>query len=370
MTANEGEETIVSDRNANDTGVTPTPNKKIPASTIALWVVVAVVAVALPFQLAPFRVDQMSSWLTLAIAAMGLNLLTGYNGQISVGHGALYGLGAYTAGLLVTKANMPLLVAVLAAGAMCFVAGVIIGLPALRIKGLYLALVTLAVATLFPLAVEQFSSITGGNQGLEIRTEQMYRGAMRPRSVKFASPFEGLADDQWKYLVFLAVTAVCFLLTRNLIKSRIGRAMVAIRDNETAAAVSGIPVARTKIYTFGVGSALAGIAGGLMALNLGTIYPSSFTISVSIYFLVAVVIGGSATIAGPIIGALIYGAFNDVLIPELPNQLQPASAVILGGLLIVQVLIAPGGVVGSFKLAGSKLALRKARAAAANSTAA
>lgn len=334
--------------------------RRLSPATLITWIVLGVIVIALPFQLAPYRVDQMSTWMTLAIAALGLNLLTGYNGQISIGHGALYGLGAYTAGLMVTRAHAPLLVAVLAAGVVCFVAGVIIGLPALRIKGLYLALVTLAVATLFPLAIEQFRSLTGGNQGLEIRTEQLYRGAMRPRPVKFASPFESLADDQWKYFVFLAVTVVCFLLTRNLIKSRMGRALVAIRDNETAAAVSGIPVARTKIYAFGCGSALAGIAGGLMALDIATIYPSSFTISVSIYFLVAVVIGGAATITGPIVGAVIYGAFNDIVIPELPNQLQPASAVILGGLLIVQVLLAPGGVVGSVKLAQAKIAARRA----------
>ena len=241
------------------------------------WVVVLGVLLYVPFYFDKLRVEQFCSWMALAIAACGLNLLTGYNGQISVGHGALYGVGAYTTGILITRLDVPLLSATVASAVVCFVVGVVIGLPALRIKGLYLALVTLAVATLFPLMVEQFKGLTGGSGGMQITSPQMYRGEMRDRPVKFESPFDGLANDQWKYLVFLAITILCFVLSRNLIKSRVGRSLVAVRDNEIAAEVSGVPVSTVKILTFGVSAALAGIGGSLFALDQAQLYPSSFT---------------------------------------------------------------------------------------------
>lgn len=336
------------------------PRTGVGPVTIVAWLVVAAALIYAPFAFESFRVDQFAGWMTLAIGACGLNLLTGFNGQISVGHGALYGVGAYTAGWMINELNSPLLLAVLGAGVMCFVVGVIIGLPALRIKGLYLALVTLAVATLFPLAVEQFNSITGGTHGMQVTSEQLYRGTLRERPIQMLSPLRGVEDHQWQYLVFLAITALCFLLTRNLVKSRVGRSLVAVRDNETAAEVSGIPVARVKIYTFGIGSALAGIGGGLFAIDQTRMYPSTFTIAISIYFLVAVVIGGASSIIGPAIGALFYGIFSDVVIPELPNRLQPARAVILGVLLIGLMLVAPGGVVGMYRSFQARLKRRKA----------
>lgn len=346
-----------------------TPVKsKIRPGTIVVWLVIAAALIYAPFAFEAFRVDQFSSWMTLAIGACGLNLLTGYNGQISVGHGALYGIGAYTAGWMINELNSPLLVAVLGAGVMCFAVGVIIGLPALRIKGLYLALVTLAVATLFPLAVEQFNSITGGTHGMQITSEQMYRGSLRERPIQMLSPLRGVDNHEWQYWVFLAITALCFLLTRNLVKSRVGRSLVAVRDNEIAAEVSGVPVARVKIYTFGVGSALAGIGGGLFAIDQTRMYPTSFTIVISIYFLVAVVIGGASSIIGPAIGALFYGVFSDVIIPELPNRLQPARAVILGVMLIGLMLVAPGGIVGMFRTVQARLKRRSAGRSAVNST--
>ena len=335
--------------------------KGLRPGMLVSWIVVLAVLIALPFYFESFRVEQFCSWMALAIAACGLNLLTGYNGQISVGHGALYGVGAYTTGILITRLDIPLLSATVASAVVCFIAGVIIGLPALRIKGLYLALVTLAVATLFPLIVEQFSGLTGGGGGLQITSPQMYRGEMRERPIKFESPFEGLANDQWKYFVFLGITILCFILSRNLIKSRVGRSLVAVRDNEIAAEVSGVPVARVKILTFGVSAALAGVGGSLFALDQSQIYPSSFTIVVSIYFLVAVVVGGAASIVGPAIGAVFYGLFSDVLVQQLPERVQPGRAVILGVLLIILMLVAPGGVVGIHRTVQAKLAARRAR---------
>ena len=319
--------------------------RRFPWGQLAAYAVVLVVLCILPFQFPSFRVEQFCVWMAIAIAACGLNLLTGYNGQISVGHGALYGVGAYTTAILITDGGWPFPAAMAGAAVVSFVVGVVVGLPALRIKGLYLALVTLAVATLFPLAVEQFPDLTGGSGGLTITSPQLYRGQIRDRRIQFEPP-GGLAPDQWKYFIFLAITIVCFVLTRNLVRSRMGRALVAVRDNETAAEVSGVPTSTVKILTFGLSSALAGIGGSVFALNAGEVRPSSFTIFVSIYFLVAVVVGGAASIVGPAIGAVFFGVFTDFLAPELPERIKPATPVILGVLLIVLMLTAPGGVVG------------------------
>jgi branched-chain amino acid transport system permease protein len=340
---------------------------------IVLWGAAAAALVIVPFQFPPFRVEQFGQWMAIAVAAAGLNLLTGYNGQISVGHGALYGVGAYTVAILVSDAGWPLLLTVPAAMVVCFLVGVVIGLPALRIQGLYLALVTLAVATLFPLVLEQFSSLTGGGGGKALTSEQMSRrcqmspgepsdaclDTIRPRPVRWSSPFDGLEPDQFKYFVFLAIAVVVFVLVANLVRSRMGRALVAIRDNETAAEVSGINVSRTKILTFGISAGIAGIGGAIFALNAGQVNPTSFTLTVSIYFLVAVVVGGAATVTGPAIGAIVYGLFVDFLAPELPERFKAATPVILGVLLIVQMLVAPSGVVGTYRQLMGKLAARR-----------
>ena len=260
-----------------------------------------------------------------------------------------------------------MLAAAVAAAVVCFVVGVVIGLPALRIKGLYLALVTLAVATLFPLVIEQFPGLTGGSNGLAITSPRLYRGVVRDKPIVFEPAF-GLAGDQWKYYLFLAATVVCFLLARNLVHSRMGRSLVAIRDNETAAEVSGVPVATVKILTFGISSALAGVGGAIFALNNARVNPSSFTIVVSIYLLVAVVTGGAASIVGPAIGAVLFGVFTDVVSPSLPARYQPATPVILGVLLIVLMLTAPGGIVGIAQSLRTRATARRLRSSGEGAT--
>lgn len=324
-------------------------------SVMITWAVVAVVVVGLPFLLSDFRVGKLTDWIILAIGATGLNLLTGYNGQISIGHGAFYGVGAYTTVLLYMRAEWPLALAVIAGAVLCFVAGVVVGLPALRIKGLYLAMVTLALATLFPFVAVKFKGVTGGAQGIAIKSQKYIerRKIWRTTDYKFEppsiKPLSSLEDYQWRYFVFVIVLIVCLIVVRNIVRSRVGRSIVAIRDNEVAAAVSGIPSARTKIMTFGISAAIVGVAGGLFAVKSGQVGPTSFSVSVSIFFLVVVVLGGSATISGPIVGAVAYGLFNDFIVPLLPQRIQPLSMVIVGFVLAVQVLLAPAGLVGVFK---------------------
>jgi branched-chain amino acid transport system permease protein len=321
-----------------------------------------VVLVALPFMNEAFRVNQFIKWMCLAVAAAGLNLLTGYNGQISVGHGALYGLGAYTSALIVVHSTTPMLLTIVAAAVVCFFAGVLIGVPALRIKGLYLALVTLAVAVLFPAILEQFSSLTGGRSGLSMSVPQPDCPRGRPECpIRWESPISGLAEDQWRYFIVLAITVAMFVLVANVVRSRVGRSLVAIRDNEVAAETSGVHVARTKIITFGLSAAIAGVGGAMLALLNGNprVNPGSFELLVSIYLLVAIVVGGPATIIGPAIGAAVYGIFTDVIAPELPGNFENATPVILGVLLVVQMLIAPNGIAGQFKDLQAHIAARR-----------
>ena len=336
-------------------------------------VVVAAVCLALPQVLSSYWTDTITTWIPLAVAALGLNLLTGYNGQISVGHGALFGVGAYTTALILNEWHWPFLVTVVASAVVCFLAGIVIGLPALRIKGLYLALVTLAVATLFPQILEQFSDTTGGSAGLGITNRELNRrGVMTDRSIRFEPPDLALlsADDakassQWRYYIFLLVAAICFLLVRNLVNSRAGRSIIAIRDNETAAEVSGVNVAAAKVFTFGISAALAGIGGSLSALELARVSSGTFTLVLSLNLLVAVVVGGTPSIAGPAIGAVFLGFFTNVITPEFPEDVKPLTPLILGVLLVVLILAAPGGIVGMYRQLQARLAARRAISQAA-----
>jgi branched-chain amino acid transport system permease protein len=340
----------------------PAPSSRPRWRTLAPWIVIIAVLAILPQLLDELWVTRVTGWIPLAIAALGLNLLTGYNGQISVGHGALYGLGAYAGALIVNAMDGNFALGVVLAAIVCFVAGVLIGLPALRIKGLYLALVTLAVATMFPDLIKQFEGVTGGSQGLRITAPQPYRGTTVDELLEWKAPgWSGLADDQWRFYVFAALAVVCFWAVRNLVDSRIGRSLVAIRDNEVAAEVNGVAVARVKVITFGLSAALAGIGGALFALLHMQVSPSSFTITASLFFLIAVVIGGPATVIGPAIGAVFYGFFDDVVTRGLlPERFKPATPLILGIALIVLMLMAPGGIMGIVSQFTAKRRLRNA----------
>jgi branched-chain amino acid transport system permease protein len=206
---------------------------------------------------------------------------------------------------------------------------VIVGLPALRIRGLYLALVTLALAVLFPQIIKRFSEVTGGTQGKQV-------GRFRE------ADWSGLAFDQWLYYIFLGVALLCWLLTRNLIRSRTGRALIAVRDNEIAAEVLGVNLAFYKVMTFGLSAMLAGIGGSLYVYQFGFVDARSFDIRLSIEILVAVVVGGVATISGPAIGA-----FFVEFVPEwTQGGNEQLSPVIFGALLIVMMMVMPGGIVG------------------------
>lgn len=324
------------------------PNAVRISKGVAVLVVGAVLLI-LPQQLEAFRVGQLNRVLCFALAVLGLNLLTGFNGQISLGHGAFFGIGAYTSVILVADHGWPHFATLVAAAVLAFVVGVLIGLPALRIEGLYLALVTLALATVFPQLITRFDDLTGGSQGKNVRLPD-----------RFTAPdWSGLANDQWRYYVFLAFTVVFFVLVRNLVKSRAGRAIISIRDNETAAETLGVHTAAYKVTTFGLSAMIAGIAGALYSFETSFVSPGEFTINLSITFLVAVVVGGAATLIGPAIGAFLV-VFIPIWLEDFDADPQ-LSPVLFGASLIALMLVAPGGIMGLYRRLASWVGRRMSR---------
>jgi branched-chain amino acid transport system permease protein len=291
--------------------------------------VVAVLAIAVPFSFPPFRVSQFTLALAYAVAALGLNLLIGYTGQISLGHGAFFAVGAYTAGIVMAQTGLPDLVGIPLAGAITFATGLLLGIPALRLRGHYLALVTLGVAVATPQLIKRFDGLTGGTQGLAA-------GSPTPPA------WLGLAQDQYLYMVALVVTALAFAMAANLVRGRVGRALVAIRSGEISARATGVNLTTFKLRTFALSAMLAGVGGALYAYAVGFVAPESFTIAVSFVFLAAIVVGGLGTIAGALFGALFIQ-----FVPVYTSGVNQALAgVLYGTVLILFMYVLPGGVVG------------------------
>ncbi len=313
---------------------------------LILVAIVVLLACAIPFALSSYRVFQFNLVLVYAIVLLGLNILTGFNGQISLGHGAFYAIGAYVAAVLMDHWGVPYWVTVPAAGVVCFVAGFLFGLPALRLHGHYLALATFALGISMPqiLKYKGLEEWTGGVQGIVI--------------VKPTVPFGlNISQDQWLYLFTLAVTLLMFWLAWNLLRGRVGRAIVAIRDHPIAAEAMGINVAAVKTLTFGVSALYAGVGGALGAIVVQFVAPDSFVGLVSITFLIGIVIGGLASISG-----VIYGALFIQFVPNIADEISKAAPWAVYGLfLLAFVFLAPQGVAGFVRLAWAKLVRARTR---------
>jgi branched-chain amino acid transport system permease protein len=307
------------------------------------WAALLVVAVALPFFFSSYRVSQFTLVLAYAVAALGLNLLVGYSGQISLGHGAFFALGAYVTAILVSKQGWPHLATVPVSAAVCFAAGFAVGIPALRLQGLYLALVTLGLAVAMPQLIKRFEGLTGGTQGLS---------AAPPAAPGWLS---FLADDQWLYLLNLAIAVPMFALAAGIVRGRVGRALVAVRDNPIAARSFGVDLAAYKTRAFAISSAYAGVAGAMFAITIGFVAPESFGFALSFSFLAAVVVGGLATVTGAIFGAL-FIEFVPVYAADVNEAL---AAVIYGAVLIGFMYVLPTGVVGLLRRLGARVRPRK-----------
>jgi branched-chain amino acid transport system permease protein len=308
----------------------------IPGKSAAMFLSL-VLAIGLPFVAETFVTFQATQILVYAIAIIGLNLLTGFSGQLSLGHAAFYAMGAYTAAILIGTFGVPYFLTLPAAALVCFLFGFAFGLPALRLEGVYLALATFALSVAMPqiLKFSLFENWTGGVQGLVIDKPD-------------PPPFLRISADQWLYFFTLAVTVILYVVAANLTRTRTGRALMAIRDNPLAASSMGINNSMYKALAFGVSALYTGVAGALGAIVVQFVAPDSFTIYVSVALLVGLVVGGVGWLPGAFFGAAFI-----LLVPNLAENVSKGlSGATYGVILIVLMLVMPRGFAGLTGLGG------------------
>jgi len=296
----------------------------------------AVLMVLLPFAVQPYQAFQLAFVGVFAIAILGLNILTGYSGQISLGHGAFLAVGGYTTAVLVHNMGASYLLTIPLAGVLCGILGFLFGIPALRLSGLYLALATFALAVSIPAILKKPRGLSGGVQGIVL-----------PPVDPPAGLDAVLTSEQWQYFLAWSIAALLFLVAWNILRSRTGRAFLAIRESEVAAVAYGVNLAAYKTLAFGLSAFYAGVAGALMAVVTAFVSPDTYAFPLSLALLVGVVVGGLGSIAGPLFGAL----FIEFL-PIYAQQLNKAApAVVYGVLLILVALLMPSGTAGFIRTA-------------------
>ena len=308
-----------------------------------VFVAAAVVIALLPRFMGEFRLSQFTFVALYFIALLGLNILTGYNGQISLGHGAFMGIGAYVSALLILGRPGLELYQLDPPGGLPLGNGMT---PALRLAGVSLALATFAMAVSFPIVAKRFEEVTGGGGGLSLLLPE--------------TPFGwDISTRHWLYYEAWVAAGILFIAAWLLVRGRVGRAWRSIRDGELAATSSGVSPALYKTLAFGVSSFYAGVAGALLVIEVAFVNPDTFPISLSILLLASVVIGGLASLGGVIFGALlleflpIYSQDPPLLPFEFGNQ---APSVVFGAVLILIMFLLPGGVAGLFRRLGMLLA--------------
>ena len=312
----------------------------MPAWRLIMLAFGLVVVAVIPFVLKNFFIFQITLAIIYAIAILGLNLLTGFNGQFSLGHSAFYAIGAYTAAIMMDGFDINYAWTLPAAAIVCFIFGFLFGLPALRLEGVYLALATFALAIAIPQMLK--SSLvehwTGGVQGITI--------------IKPDAPFGlPLNSDQWLYLFTIIVAVVMYICANNLVKSRTGRALIAIRDHPIAASAMGINVSLYKSLTFGVSALYTGVAGALGAIAISFVAPDSFTFQLAIALFVGLVVGGTGSIPGTFFGGLFV-----LFVPNIAEQFSKGLAgAVYGIILLLVIYLMPTGAAGLVRLISSRL---------------
>jgi branched-chain amino acid transport system permease protein len=323
-----------------------------------VWVAaILAVAVVLPFTVTDDVLTLLATGFAASIGAIGLNIVTGYAGQVSLGHAFFLGVGAYTAaalsgdpdGRVIGYGITELPVWLLAAGLVAALAGVIVAPLAVRLRGLYLAVVTLGLVFIGEYVFKSWSELTGG-QGI---------GRQAAVPTLFGAPLnvdgEIFTKIQKLYLVFLVLLVIFAVLARNFVRSRSGRALAAVRDRDIAAAVIGVDLTRYKLVAFGVSSFYAGVAGALLYVTSGYVEPTSFNLLLSVQYIAMILIGGVATISGSIMGAMFL-----TLLPRITDELQDVvpvlgtdatdlaqvRAILYGLLIIVFLIFEPRGLYG------------------------
>jgi branched-chain amino acid transport system permease protein len=320
---------------------------RLRGSTLArnglFFVAVAIVLLVLTsFVFDPFTNYNITEVAIFSISAAGLTVLTGINGQVSLGHGALMMIGAYTTSVLLTwHDDLPLILVVIVSILTTGIAGGIVGIAGARLRGPYLAGATLALAVALPQVPSHFASVFGGNQGLSVPV---------PNPPAFLGA--DFSPEQWLAWITLAAGVITFFVLANLVRSATGRRFRMVRDNEVAARLSGIDVARTQVLAYVISAACAGLAGSLFAYWVTVTSPSGFTLTLSLSLLTAVVIGGLGSLAGAVLGSFIL-VYLPLWTGGLASSLNLSSNVannvpmaIYGIVLIVAILVFPRGIAG------------------------
>jgi branched-chain amino acid transport system permease protein len=333
------------------------------------WLVLIAVLffIGLPTVIPSFQSSEWTQVMIFAIVIMGLNILVGYSGQISLGHGALMALGAYTTAILMHRYHVNYLATIPIAGLLTGLVGFLLGIPALRLSALYLALATFALAVVTPSLIKRPQDLTGGVQGISIPAPDPPPIASDTFSAVTGGP--AMTSDQWMYYVTLLIALILFWFAWNIVRHRPGRAMRALRDREVAAAAYGINVAGYKTMAFGISAFYAGVGGALYGITNVFVSPDSFPLALSFQLLVGTVIGGLASIAGPLVGGtftfwlpIVSSQFVSSQ-PWIPAQIASAfqragPAVTYGALLILIMIFAPNGVVGLVSAGYTRLRTR------------
>ena len=281
---------------------------------IKIWIGLFIVSlITLPIWGDPFLVYLIILSLIATIAALGLNILTGLTGQISLGHAAFFAIGAYCTAIISNRFNMPFWICLPASASLSAFIGLLLGIPCLRLKGLYLAIATMSFGVVVEYVVITWDKVTHGVRGISVPT---------------LSLFGYILDSNNKlYYFLLTVTLLMIIGSTNLVRTRVGRAFVAIRDRDVAAEAIGIDLTKDKVMAFTISSLYAGLAGGLYAYVMNYIHPEHFTFLLSIQYLAMIIIGGLGTISGSIIGAVFI-----VITPEIIKSLAQALALLIPGL--------------------------------------
>jgi branched-chain amino acid transport system permease protein len=303
---------------------------------VAVVAVIAAIAIGLAFALSGYDVSNLSNAVIYAIAILGISILTGYNGQISLGHGAFLAVGAFVAAIATTRFNLNWALTLPLAAIVCGLLGFAIGVPALRLEGIYLALATFALGVAAPIVLLKPAALTGGVRGI-IETP-------------ITSPTDALSDDQFFYFCCLAVAALLYLVAWNLLRGRTGRAFRAIRDAELAARAFGVDLPAYKTMAFALSAAYAGVAGALYGLSQGFVSADQFTFLISISLLIGAIVGGLGTLEGALVGGL-FVWYLPILaqgwLQPVSKQLATAAPQVTQGVVLVIVMFfARDGVAG------------------------
>jgi branched-chain amino acid transport system permease protein len=309
-------------------------------------------AVALAGAFAPqyivFELGMVALW---AVGVLGVTVLTGYNGQLSVASNTFMALGAYTAAILAADHGWDYWWTVPASAVVGFVSGILLGVPALRVRGFYLTTLTLAVAVLVPPFIKRLENVTHGVAGIQVT---------RPSTPEWVASVLRLdmANYQWRFALTSLAALLVFWFVRRLLKGQIGRALLAIKDTETAAEANGVDLVLHKTFAFALSSACAAVAGALYAFNVGLVGPDAFSIFLSVNVVAAAVVGGVKSQTGALIGALLL-----VFVPSVAGEINESlSGFAFGAVLIASILLMPGGIAGLTRSLAGGLGNRVQRA--------